>query len=229
MRRARAAISGGIQALRAPAGQRGPGHDENARRNHSPAAPSPPMQAPASSKPRSVGPSGQDLLYARSQGRRYVVINEFQGSWSNRIKLSTARQQSKRSDRPADPSGAIRPLLVGAGSLAAVDTTKRPKEPLARLRVRKCKHLQPQGSDPLAPPGKTHCTSRRRSPNSGLSTNFDGRRPLPSTLSTLIPQDFVREHQYLGRARWPDSVDFERFIDAGRGQAGGPDLDPPIG
>jgi hypothetical protein len=48
-----------------------PGHGKNARRNHSPAAPSPPMQAPASSKSRSVGPSGQDLLYARSQGRRY--------------------------------------------------------------------------------------------------------------------------------------------------------------
>ena len=37
---------------------------------------------------------------------------------------------------------------VSASGYPAPGTTKRPKEPLARLRVRKCKHLQPQGSDP---------------------------------------------------------------------------------
>ena len=66
---------------------------ENARRNHSSAAPSPPMQAPASSKSRSVGPSGQDLLYAAGLPTRYVVINEIPSSLTNLVKLSTKRQQ----------------------------------------------------------------------------------------------------------------------------------------
>jgi hypothetical protein len=53
------------------------GRNKNARRNHSLGAPSPPMQAPAFSKSRSVGPSGQDLLYPALPRRRYGLIHEF--------------------------------------------------------------------------------------------------------------------------------------------------------
>jgi hypothetical protein len=105
----------------------------NARRNHSLGAPSPPMQAPASSKSRSVGPSGQDILYAGHAPERYVVINDFQGSQPNRLKFSTARPHSGSRQTLKPVAAEARPVISDRGQVAAqADRPRAEGGPAAR-------------------------------------------------------------------------------------------------
>jgi hypothetical protein len=134
------------------------GHNKNARRNHSLGAPSPPMQAPASSKSRSVGPSGQDLLYDAKRPGRYGVINEFEGSPPNRTKLSTARQHSdpgrsrggawSGAGRPRSAHRRVGPTKTPEGTSGSAPSPQMQAPAASRLRS-----VGPSGQDLLYPVG----------------------------------------------------------------------------
>ena len=73
------------------------------------------MQAPASSKSRSVGPSGQDLLYAALPHRRYGLIHQFQCSLTQNASVvhvppTIARSASCRTADQGPSSCRVRPV-----------------------------------------------------------------------------------------------------------------------
>ena len=123
-------IAGSRRALKRCRAQR------NARRNHSSATRLPPVQAPASARSRSVGPSGQDLLYVRAHPLGYLVINEFRGSLPIRPKLSTGRPHEAPTMGPGHVPGrraqrnARRNLWLGSESADA--STCSLKAPIRR-------------------------------------------------------------------------------------------------